>query len=210
MQLRLAALAAASLVTVVTGSAVLAGAAVAQASVGVGIQAGPVSLGSGAHPGGRYALPAVYVVNTGTQTESLSVRVERLSAGQGRPVPAGWVHAGGPVRLSHSQSARIPLELVVPATARAGRYLSDVVVHGSAAVTDGSANLGVAAATKLQFTVVPGVVSGSWFSMPGWVVAGIGVVLAIGALAVVARRAGLRITIDRDPDRAQPAGRWRR
>ncbi len=58
--------------------------AAAQASIGVGIQAGPVQLAGAAHPGGSYALPPVYVVNTGTQDESLSIRIERVSSGQGR------------------------------------------------------------------------------------------------------------------------------
>src|SRR6202008_3287115 len=81
--------------------AVLAVPAAAQASVGVGIQAGPVQLSGAAHPGGSYALPPVYVVNTGTQEESLAVRIERLSPGQARAVPAGWISPGPPVRLSH-------------------------------------------------------------------------------------------------------------
>ena len=182
----------------------LAWPAAAQASVGVGIQAGAVRLAGTAHPGGSYALPAVYVVNTGTQDESLSLRVERLSAGSAKPVPASWVHVGDPVRLSHGQSARISLELHVPATARAGQYLSDVVVRGSASLSDGSAHLGVAAATKLQFRIVPGVVSAAWFSMPGWVLLGVGVVVLLAGTAGVARRAGLRVSVDREPAGAKP------
>ncbi len=192
MHLRLWAIGAAGLL------AVLAIPAAAQASVGVGIQAGPVRLGGAAHPGGSYALPPVYVVNTGTQDESLSVRVERLSGGQGRGVPASWVRAGAAVSLSHSQSARLPLELVVPASARPGEYVSDVVVRGSAAVTDGSTNFGVAAATKLQFRIAPGIVAAPWFSLPGWVLLGVGVVLLLALLAGLARRSGLRISIDRE------------
>src|SRR5262245_60586152 len=163
--------------------AVLAIPATAQASVGVGIQAGPVRLGGAAHPGGSYALAPVYVVNTGTQEESLTVRIERLSPGRARPVPAGWISPGPGVRLSHGESARIPLELVVPAAAKPGQYLTDVVVKGSAALTDGNANLGVAAATKLEFRIAPGTVGGSWFSVPGWILPGIGVVLLIAGLA---------------------------
>ena len=37
-----------------------------------------------AHPGGTYTLPPVYVVNTGTQPESVAIRVERISRGSGR------------------------------------------------------------------------------------------------------------------------------
>ena len=61
--------------------------AAAYASVGVGVQAGPVQLAGVAHPGGTYALPPVYVVNTGTQAESVAVRIERISHGTGRTVP---------------------------------------------------------------------------------------------------------------------------
>jgi hypothetical protein len=203
MHLRLWAIGAASLLTV------LAGSAVAQASVGVGIQAGPVRLSGSAHPGGSYALPPVYVVNTGTQDESLSVRIERLSSGQGRGVPASWIHSGSAVQLAHGQSARISLELVVPGGARPGQYVSDVVVRGSAPLSDGGANLAVAAATKLQFRVAAGAVAAAWFSVPGWLVPGVGVVLLIAAAAAVARRYGLRVRIDREPAGASPlrAGR---
>ena len=141
----------------------------AYASVGIGIQAGPVRLSGAAHPGGSYALPAVYVVNTGTQEESVVIRIERLSAGHGRTVPPSWIQAaGGAVELSHNQSARIPLQLVVPATAKPGAYFSDVVVRGSAAVSGAGANFGVAAATDLEFRVAPGLVSGPCLSLPGW------------------------------------------
>jgi len=161
--------------------------AAAQASIGVGIQAGPVRLTGVAHPGGSYALPPVYVVNTGTQDESLSIRIDRLSAGQERSVPAAWIRPGAAVRLSHNQSARIPLELVVPNAAKPGQYLTDVVVRGTAALAGGGANLDVAAATKLEFRVAPGVVSGSWFAVPAWLWPGIGIVLLIAAAAVVAQ-----------------------
>ena len=178
--------------------AVLAVPATAQASVGVGIQAGPVQLAGPAHPGGQYALPPVYVVDTGTQSETLTVRIERLSPGRARSVPAGWISQGPAVRLSHGQSARIPLELIVPATAKPGQYLTDVVVKGSAAVSAGGANIDVAAATKVEFRIVPGMAGGSWFSVPGWLLPGIGVVLLIAGAAIVARRLGVRIQIDRE------------
>ena len=184
--------------------------AAAAASVGVGIQAGPVRLTGAAHPGGSYALPPVYVVNTGTQPESVAIRIERLSAGPARPVPAAWVRAGSQgVQLGHAQSARIPLELVLPASAKPGEYLTDVVARGSAALSDGHANFGVAAATKLEFRVVPGAVAAPWFSLPGWVLLGVLIVFLIAAAAIVARRSGLRIQIDKQPSAAGwlPGGR---
>src|SRR5260370_35445795 len=106
----------------------------ARASLGVGVQASPVSLNGAAHPGGSYPLPSLYVVNTGTQAESMPVRVERLSAGPGRAIPESWIRVdnlGG--QLPPNQSPRISLALVPPADATPGAYPRDIVVTRSTA-----------------------------------------------------------------------------
>jgi hypothetical protein len=173
--------------------------AAADASVGVGVQAGPVRLAGAAHPGGTYALPPVYVVNTGTQPESVGIRIERISRGTGRSVPSAWIRVSAlPPSLGHGQSARIPLSLVVPPRARPGQYFSDVVVTGSAALTVGGAHLGVAAATDLEFRIAPGAVpTHGWFAMPSWVPIGVVFILALAAAAVLMTRSGIRIRIER-------------
>jgi len=187
--------------------ALLVSPAVSYASVGVGVQAGPVRLDGPAHPGGQYALTPVYVVNTGTETESVSISVERISPGTGRTVPASWISSSAPVRLSRAQSARIPLQLTVPRTAAPGRYFSDVVAKGSASVSAGGAELGVAAATDLEFTVAPGAASAGWFSVPGWLLPFVLGVIVVGAVAVGVRRSGVRIRVERVPTRAGVGGK---
>jgi hypothetical protein len=182
--------------------AVLAVPATAQASVGVGIQAGPVRLDGAAHPGGSYALPDVLVVNTGTSSESVSLSVDRVSAGSGRTVPPSWVRASGAVTLGARQSARVPLELIVPPTARPGRYFSDVLVKAGAPNPASGATFDAGAATDLAFTVEPGPVSSPWFRVPIWVLPGIGVVLLIAAAAGLMRRFGVRVRIEREWARA--------
>jgi hypothetical protein len=176
----------------------------ALASVGVGVQAGPVQLAGVAQSGGSYALPPVYVVNTGTQPESVSVRVERLSRGSGRAVPPSWIHADDSgIRLTPHRGARIPLELVVPDGSRPGNYLSDVVVAGSAEISVGHANLGVAAATKLEFRVGKGSAQGPGLALPGWTLWVLGVLLALAIAILAFRRSGLQIRIERgDVDRS--------
>jgi hypothetical protein len=186
---------------------VLAWSATSFASVGVGVQAGPVRLAGVAHPGGRYALPPVFVVNTGTQPEAVVIAVERISPGSGRTVPPGWISASSaPVRLAHEQSARIPLSLTVPANAAPGRYFSDVVAKGTAQLSAGGANLGVAAATDLEFTIAPGAAASGWLGVPGWLLPYVLAVIAIAAAAVVVRRSGLRIRVEGGPVRANIGG----
>jgi len=166
------------------------------ASVGVGVQAGPVRLGSMAHRGERYALP-LYVVNTGTEAEAVSMRVERLGRGAGRAVPPSWIQFAGPaVQIAPGKAARLSLELVVPGGAKPGEYLSDIVVTGSAASQAGTANLGVAAATKLEFSVSSAPAQGM-HSFPvwiWWVIAGL-LLLTLAVFGV--RRSGLRIRVER-------------
>lgn len=169
------------------------------ASVGVGVQVGPVRLGTVAHRGESYALPPVYVVNTGTQAEAISVRVERLSRGPGLVVPPSWIRATGPaVQLAPSNSARIPLELVVPGLAQPGRYRSDIVVTGSPVAATRLAHIGVAAATKLEFSVssAPAQAHSALISpWMWWLITGL---LVAATIFLGARRFGLRVSIERN------------
>jgi hypothetical protein len=186
--------------------AALAAPVAAEASVGVGVQAGPVRLAGIAHPGGTYALPPVYVVNTGTQPESVAIKVERISRGTGHTIPPSWIHASAvPGQLSHDQSARVPLELAVPVHAKTGQYFSDVVVKGSAVLSAGGANLGVAAATDLEFRVAAGAAARPWFRVPGWVLAALAGIVVVSAAVVLAGRSGIRIRIEREPATAGAA-----
>ena len=173
-------------------------AAVAEASIGIGIQAGPVRLAENAHPGGSYALPAVYVVNTGSADESVTIKIERISPGHGLTVPASWIHAGNtPVHLGQKQSTRVALQLDVPSNAKPGQYFSDVVAHGSGSLSAGHANLGVAAATGLDFTVARGAAAAPPFSLPSWLWPALGglVVIAAGILWIAS--SGVRVRIER-------------
>lgn len=181
----------------------------ADASIGVGVQAAPVRLADAALTGQSYALPPVYVSDTGTQPETIAVRVDRLSTGRGRSVPQSWVRATGPaVHLSPHTGVQVPLQLAVPAGAKPGRYLSDIVVTAAPGASVGHVNLGVAAATPLEFTVRQGsppsplVPTWTW-----WFTAGLVALLAVG---LGLRRSGIRIRIERTPTVAPAAGSWLR
>jgi hypothetical protein len=185
--------------------AVLAGALVAvpqaaQASVGVGIQAGPVRLSGVAHPGESVALPAVSVVNAGTHGEAIRLSIHRVSKGPGRPVPASWIQIGAPVvQLGPKHATRVSLQLVVPAGAKPGAYLSDIVATGSSAgqSSAGRASLGAAAATLLEFRVVPSAAPGFWSSVFTQTLWALLILIALAAVVLVVRRSGIRVRVER-------------
>ena len=185
--------------------AVLAGALVAipqaaEASVGVGIQAGAVQLSGVAHPGESVALPGVSVVNSGTHPESIRLSVHRLSKGPGRVVPASWIQFGSPVvQLEPQHAVRVPVELVVPAGAKPGAYLSDIVATGSSAeqALAGHASLGAAAATLLVFRVTPNPAPGFWSSVFTQTLWALLILIILVAVVLVVRRSGIRVRVER-------------
>ena len=183
--------------------AVLAGALVAvpqaaQASVGVGIQAGPVRLSGVAHPGQSVALPAVSVVNVGTRPESIRIIVQRDPRGDGRPVPRSWVQPGVPsVQLAPHRAIRISLELAVPAGAKPGAYLSDIVAIASEQLSAGGAHLGAGAATLLEFRVAPDPAPGFWSSVFTQSLWALLVVILLAVVVFAVRRSGLRVRVER-------------
>jgi hypothetical protein len=173
----------------------------AQASVGVGIQAGAVRLPGAAHPGQSVALPGVSVVNAGTHPESIRLSVQRISKGPGRAVPRSWIQFGAPVvQLAPKHAMRVSVQLVVPAGARPGAYLSDIVATGSRASqpSAGPANLGAAAATLLEFRVAPGTAPGFWWSVFTQTLWALLIVILLGAIVFAVRRSGIRIRVERE------------
>jgi uncharacterized membrane protein len=157
-----------------------------------------------AHRGERYAL-SVDVVNTGTEAEAVGMRVERISRGPGRAVPPSWIQFAGPaVQIAPGKATRVSLELVVPGQAKPGEYLSDIVVSGSPAGQAGTERLGVAAVTKLEFSVSSAPApEGS--SVPVWMWWAITGLLLLTVTVFGVRRSGLRIRVERGSSRRNTA-----
>jgi hypothetical protein len=143
----------------------------APASTGVGIQGNPVCLSVTAQPGHSYPLGTVYVVDTGSDGESLSVRATGTLGGQSapahsQPFPPSWVSVGYPrhdlffgsssVSLPAGGDAYLPVTLNVPGNAQPGLYAGNLVAGIAGTPSAGSgmvAGLGAAAGTGLNFSV---------------------------------------------------------
>jgi hypothetical protein len=140
----------------------------------------------------------LHIANTGSQDESVTVKVERLSSGGGKAVPPTWIHISDtPMQLSARQQALVPLELVLPDNARSGTYLSDVVVTGSAATSGAGMHFGAAAATKLEFRIVPGPPRGFWSWLQPWAWWLLASIFLIALARLAARRYSLQVRLER-------------
>jgi hypothetical protein len=154
------------------------------------------------------------VVNSGTHPESIRLSVQRLSKGPGRVVPAAWIHFGSPtVQLAPKHAVRVPVELVVPAGAKPGAYLSDIVATGANAeqAPAGHASLGAGAATLLMFRVTPGAAAGFWSSVFTQTLWALLILIALAAVVLVVHRSGVRVRVERKAvgyGTADEAGGW--
>ena len=144
----------------------------APASVGVGIQAGPVCPATTVAQGGTYTLPPIQVADTGSGSVGISLAVIRQSDPRGlsgKPVPASWVTftyprtwggliAGSSVGVGPGEAALVLARLTVPSSAATGSYVAWIQPQAAGAPVSGHANFGGTGEADLEFTVTgPGV-----------------------------------------------------
>ena len=176
-------------------------AAPAQADVGAGVAAVPITA---AHPltrGGTHVLPALFVKNTGTVAAVYTISVQRLSEGKGATVPPAWVRFGkNGFLLQAGESTTVPVTVAVPDDAALGDYFSNVVASAAPDSPSGAVSIGAAAATSLSFEVVAA--AGPSAPLPPGLMVGVLAVLGVLLLGWWAsRRFKLSVQIDRRPSR---------
>jgi hypothetical protein len=185
------------LVAIVMSAAALVGVGVpaASATLGAGVGASPLELAKPAHGGTVHELvPALLVVNTGTQAANYRLRVDRLSAGPGRTVPPGWIHFdANNFHLAPDSRRSVVVRLSVPGSAATGAYQSDVVATAVLPVVKGQTAAGAAAATVVSFSVT----NGSGSSFPWAIAVVVAAWAALVGLYLLIRRSGFRLKVER-------------
>lgn len=152
-------------------AAALAGTALgAPAGTGVGIQGNDACLPVTARPGQSYPLGTVYVANTGSGTEQITLTAQPIWKGDrlyghARAVPASWLSVSYPatlwiirhgyVSVGAGQGAYLPVSVSIPAGTPRGLYAATLIAGtGSSASSGGiSAGLGAGATTDLELSV---------------------------------------------------------
>jgi hypothetical protein len=128
-------------------------AAPAAADTGVGVDLAEINIDEILTAGNVYNLPAVGVVNMGDRTADYEVGITYMSEQEEMAPSAGWFQFD-PQRFSleAGTSKKVSISLHIPQDASVGQYFALIEAHP---VVDGSGQttIGIAAATKLRFSV---------------------------------------------------------
>ena len=125
-----------------------------QAQIGVGVNLGKIEVDKPLTPGGIYHLPTLGVINTGHQAGDYEVEVTYMHEQKELKPAVEWFHfdpQSFPLQAGASQAVAITLS--IPLNARPGNYFALIEAHPI--VKGSGVAIGVAAATKLYFSVKP-------------------------------------------------------
>lgn len=127
---------------------------VSAGTIGVGVGTGKITVREPIKTGGVYRLPSIVVYNTGTQEATYTVTVTlNEKQAQLKPDPEWFSFSPKEFKLKPKQSQIVTPSLNAPLQAREGEYFAYLEAQPAKTVTQGSASIGVAAATKLSFTL---------------------------------------------------------
>ena len=132
----------------------------ALAKIGVGVGLGKVQIDEELSPGGIYKLPTLPVLNTGDEAGEYKVEVTYLSdQPELRPDASWFSFTPQSFPLDAGGSQLVDVSLSLPVDTRPGNYFAFLEAHPVAKAE--GVTIGVAAATKLNFTVKPAGVLGA-------------------------------------------------
>ena len=136
----------------IVATALVTGVLPVAASMGAGVDLAEIKIDEALRPGEVYQLPTVGVLNTGDQAGSYEATIARMSD-QTELVPyTDWFQfEPRSFDLEPGASTRVAVSMHLPVDAQPGDYL--VLIEAHPVTGGGGAAIGVAAATRLRFSV---------------------------------------------------------
>ena len=127
-----------------------------QAQSGVGIMPGIIRVDEPLLPGGRYNLSSLQVLNTGSEASDYGVELASMAEQEELQPPDDFIILSPTsFHLEPGANQVVSLSLDIPVKAKPGDYLAYIEAHPVATSPGGGMQIGVAAATKLYFTIKP-------------------------------------------------------
>lgn len=126
------------------------------AGVGVGVNLGKIKIDEPLKPGGVYNFPVIGVINTGDQEGDYEMEVTyHQDQPELKPVQEWFDFSPAKFHLKAGESRSVSVKLSLPMRTKPGDYFAYLEAHPVAVSKSGGTAIGVAAATKAYFTVIP-------------------------------------------------------
>lgn len=140
---------------------------VAFAKIGVGVGTGKIQVKDKLKPGIIYELPPLTVLNTGDEPSDYEVNVSyHEKQPQLRPLQSWFIFSPQKFHLEPGKAQTVAIKLNLPVRTEPGDYFAYLEGHPFKKSVSGNTTIGVAAAAKLYFTVIPGnFLEGSYYKI---------------------------------------------
>ena len=171
---------------------------------GVGVSSGNIIVHDKLAPGRTYNLPTISVINTGDEPGRYEVVLSYLDGQKELRIPKEWVRfSPQSFHLEAQESQPIGITVSIPLRARPGDYFAFIEAHP--VVEQTGVTIGIAAATRLSFTVRPANLASaivnrvrSFFeTYSPWGYVGLGLLGGVIAILVARRFIRIRLTVGR-------------
>lgn len=129
---------------------------IAFARIGVGVATGKIQVKDQLKPGIIYNLPPLTVINTGDVASDYQVDVTYFEKQDQLKPPNNWfIFSPRQFHLEPGKVQIVTIKIDLPLMVEPGDYFSFLEAHPLQKSEVGQTTVGIAAATKLYFTVVP-------------------------------------------------------
>lgn len=126
------------------------------AKIGVGVGTGKIQVEDKLKPGVIYELPPLTVLNTGDEPSDYEVNVSyHEKQPELRPLQSWFIFSPQKFHLEPGKVQTVTIKLNLPVRTAPGDYFAYLEGHPYKKAQSGNTTIGVAAAAKLYFTVVP-------------------------------------------------------
>lgn len=188
--------------------------ALAFARIGVGVATGKIKVQDKLKPGIIYNLPALTVINTGDVPSDYEVDVTYYEKQPQLKPPNDWfIFSPQRFHLDPGKVQIINIKLNLPISVTPGDYFGFLEAHPIQKDTVGKTTIGIAAATKLYFTLVPAnifyglyyKIISFWEIYAPWPQRVLTVIVLIGALLFIRKFFNIQIGLKKpQPTQTQP------
>lgn len=126
------------------------------ATIGVGVGTGKITVKDKLKPGIIYDLPSLTVVNTGDEASEYEASISyHEKQKELRPDQKWFTFSPRTFQLAPGKAQSVKIRLDLPLNTAPGDYFAYIEGHPLKKSTNGSTSVGIAAASKLYFAVVP-------------------------------------------------------